>query len=79
MADEATVSCRPLLSSRHGMINYHSIGKVQSVILKEFEKGDKKEVSGKFYKCKVVSKPRDIDGQVKVKVHYEGWGRQYDE
>ena len=27
----------------------------------------------------MVSKPREIDGLVKVKVHYQGWGGQYDE
>ena len=71
MADQATVSCRPIRSSRHGVIKYRSIDKVQSVILKDFEQGGNKE---KFYECKVVSKPRDIDGVIKVNVRYEGWG-----
>ena len=79
MADQAAVSCRPIRSSRRGVINYRSIDKVQSVILKDFEKGGNKEKPGQFYKCKVVSKPRNMDGQLKVKVRYVGWGRRYDE
>ena len=27
----------------------------------------------------MVLKPRDIDGLIKVKVHYDRWGRRYDE
>ena len=79
MAEKSTATSRPSRTTRRGVLDCRSLDKIQSIIIKDFEKSKKKSERHRYFKCRVVSKPRNINGVPLVKVRYEGWGREYDE
>ena len=65
-------------TSRRGAIDFRSLDKIESIIVRECEKSKKVNERKQYFKCRVVSKSRNKDGVPYVKVCYDGWGREYD-